>query len=74
VIAYLVRMQNMSLNAAYTFVRGKRACIYPNAGFVRQLQVWAKRYEDGINSMAIGSPQPSLVLSDATSSPSDVTL
>jgi hypothetical protein len=73
VVAYLIRMQNMTFNAAYAFVRGKRACIYPNLGFVKQLRVWAERCEDEINSMAIGSPQPSPVLSDAISLQSDAT-
>ncbi|KAF8961561.1 hypothetical protein BDZ97DRAFT_1921234 [Flammula alnicola] len=38
VIAYLIRNQGMSYDAARALVRRKRACIRPNTGFVGTLQ------------------------------------
>jgi protein-tyrosine phosphatase len=40
VIAYLIRNHGMSFDAAYSHVKRKRACMKPNAGFVRCLQEW----------------------------------
>ncbi|KAJ7198024.1 protein-tyrosine phosphatase-like protein [Mycena pura] len=40
VIAYLIRNHAMSYDAAHAFVKRKRACTKPNAGFVRALQEW----------------------------------
>lgn len=36
-IAYLIKYRNMTLKKAYYHVMNKRACIYPNIGFWRQL-------------------------------------
>ncbi|CCM05505.1 uncharacterized protein FIBRA_07728 [Fibroporia radiculosa] len=44
VIAYLIYTQNMTYDAAFDFVRRKRACIKPNAGFVKALQEWEKKW------------------------------
>lgn len=44
VIAYLIYTHNMSYEAAFDLVRKKRACIKPNAGFVRALQEWEKQW------------------------------
>ncbi|KAI0037188.1 protein-tyrosine phosphatase-like protein [Vararia minispora EC-137] len=38
VIAYLIRKRSMSYDTASTFVRQRRPCIKPNAGFVRTLK------------------------------------
>jgi Dual specificity phosphatase, catalytic domain len=66
VIAYLIRMQNMTFSDAYSYVRGKRACIFPNVGFVKRLRMWAERCEDAVSGKAIDSPQPSMAPLDAT--------
>jgi len=38
VIAYLMMEQNISRDEAFSFVRSKRDRVYPNDGFMRQLQ------------------------------------
>lgn len=40
VIAYLIRNLGMSYETALDLVKGKRACVKPNSGFVRALQDW----------------------------------
>ncbi|TFK22005.1 phosphatases II [Coprinopsis marcescibilis] len=40
VIAYLIRNHGMSFDNALTLLKHKRACVKPNAGFVRALQEW----------------------------------
>ena len=40
VIAYLIRNQGLSYEKALDLVKRKRACVKPNAGFVRALQEW----------------------------------
>lgn len=40
VIAYLIRNRGMSYDAAFAFLKRKRACIKPNPGFVKTLQEW----------------------------------
>ncbi|KAF8630932.1 hypothetical protein AX17_005289 [Amanita inopinata Kibby_2008] len=40
VIAYLIRNLGMSYDNAYTYLKRRRACIKPNAGFVKALQEW----------------------------------
>ena len=40
VIAYLIRNHHLSYDNAFDLVKRKRACVKPNAGFVRALQEW----------------------------------
>ena len=40
VIAYLIRSQGMSYDAALSFLKRKRACVKPNAGFAKALMEW----------------------------------
>ncbi|KAJ6453211.1 DSPc-domain-containing protein [Mycena vitilis] len=42
VIAYLIREQGLSYDAAAALVRQRRRCIKPNSGFVRTLREWEK--------------------------------
>ncbi|KAK7692380.1 hypothetical protein QCA50_004005 [Cerrena zonata] len=44
VIAYLIFKYKMSYDSAFNLVKRKRACIKPNAGFVRALQEWEKQW------------------------------
>lgn len=37
VIAYLMKVDNMSLDVAYNYVKSKRSCISPNSNFMLQL-------------------------------------
>ncbi|KAH9928763.1 protein-tyrosine phosphatase-like protein [Amylocystis lapponica] len=41
-IAYLIAVERMSLESALRLVRSKRQVVRPNAGFLRQLQVYEK--------------------------------
>jgi len=38
VIAYYMTENNMSFQDAYSFVKSKRYVIFPNFGFIKQLQ------------------------------------
>jgi len=40
VIAYAMKEQGWSLDAAYEHVKQKRSCIKPNAGFMQQLTTY----------------------------------
>ncbi|KAJ7227709.1 protein-tyrosine phosphatase-like protein, partial [Mycena haematopus] len=40
VIAYLIREHSMTYDAAFDYVRQRRQCIKPNAGFVKTLREW----------------------------------
>lgn len=40
VIAYLIRNRHMSYDTAFALVKGQRACIKPNPGFVAALRDW----------------------------------
>ncbi|KAF8187918.1 DSPc-domain-containing protein [Mycena galopus ATCC 62051] len=40
VIAYLIRDRRMAYDAAYEFVKSRRACVRPNPGFVATLREW----------------------------------
>jgi len=40
VIAYAMKEQGWSLDAAYQYVKEKRSCIKPNAGFMQQLTTY----------------------------------
>jgi len=42
VIAYLIHNRAMTYEQALELVKRKRACVKPNAGFVRTLQDWAE--------------------------------
>ncbi|PFH53333.1 hypothetical protein AMATHDRAFT_73516 [Amanita thiersii Skay4041] len=44
VIAYLIRNHGMTYDNAHAYLKRKRACIKPNAGFVRALQEWEGMY------------------------------
>lgn len=63
VIAYLIYTHSMSYEAAFDFVRKRRACIKPNAGFVRALQEWEKQWRTNSSRpdirRAVTSPNPS---------------
>lgn len=41
-IAYLMKYHFLSYKAAHKVVKCARDCIYPNEGFVKQLQEWGK--------------------------------
>ncbi|EMD33015.1 hypothetical protein CERSUDRAFT_126495 [Gelatoporia subvermispora B] len=43
VLAYLIRALGVSYSTAITFLRSKRACVKPNAGFVAALQEWSRQ-------------------------------
>ena len=43
VIAYLIKMNKMSFDQAYNFVKKRRKIIFPNPGFVRQLRVFSSQ-------------------------------
>ncbi|XP_037934969.1 dual specificity protein phosphatase 19-like [Teleopsis dalmanni] len=38
VIAYLIKHCQMKFDDAYAYVKGKRACVQPNSGFLEQLK------------------------------------
>lgn len=40
VVAYAMKEYKMSLNEAISYVKGKRAIVNPNAGFLTQLQAY----------------------------------
>ena len=40
VVAYLMKTEGLSRDAALASVKSKRACAEPNAGFMTQLQHW----------------------------------
>ncbi|XP_036611433.1 serine/threonine/tyrosine-interacting protein-like [Trichosurus vulpecula] len=54
VIAYVMETFRMKFNDAFILVKGKRYCVYPNAGFVRQLQ----EYEDIYLAKLAVQPSP----------------
>jgi len=43
VIAYLIRNHRMTYDQALELVKSKRACVEPNAGFVRCLRAWEEK-------------------------------
>ncbi|KZT25269.1 phosphatases II [Neolentinus lepideus HHB14362 ss-1] len=45
VCAYLIATLGMSHTKSISFVKGKRGIVSPNAGFVKQLQIYATRFE-----------------------------
>ncbi|TPP66903.1 SSH2 [Fasciola gigantica] len=40
VIAYAMKEQNWDLDTALTYVKGRRPCVQPNAGFMRELRTY----------------------------------
>jgi len=44
VLAYLIKHHNMSPFEAKVFVKQRRSIIYPNEGFIRQIEAYAKKY------------------------------
>jgi protein-tyrosine phosphatase len=42
VIAYLIRNLGMSFDSALALAKKQRACVKPNAGFIKSLQEWEK--------------------------------
>ncbi|KAF7327254.1 Phosphatases II [Mycena kentingensis (nom. inval.)] len=40
IIAFLIRQNHMSCDAAYAFVKERRRCIRPNSGFLKALHEW----------------------------------
>ncbi|KAH7061885.1 dual specificity protein phosphatase 12 [Auriculariales sp. MPI-PUGE-AT-0066] len=40
VTAYIIQTQGLSVQSALEFVRAKRKCVQPNAGFMEQLALW----------------------------------
>lgn len=43
VIGYLMRMNKMNFDSAFSFVKKRRRIIFPNPGFVRQLRVYSSQ-------------------------------
>ncbi|KAF7308135.1 Dual specificity catalytic domain-containing protein [Mycena chlorophos] len=58
-IAFLIRDKRMSYDAAFAFVKQRRSCIKPNAGFVRALRDWERECRAGRQkARAMSEPRP----------------
>ncbi|KAF7310134.1 Phosphatases II [Mycena indigotica] len=62
VIAFLIRERSMDYDEAYAFVKRKRSCIRPNAGFVQALHEWEAACEK-----ARKKPRPRSAVSSTSS-------
>lgn len=73
VIAYLIRKHNMTYDNAFAFVKQRRCCIKPNAGFVRCLREWEDRWRPAPTRQNSYSASPASPKSPSSSHPSSPT-